>query len=179
MPAVNPGTNVQILTRIRDRLRDKVESLTEQNCFVCDAPIPEVLTEGILNCTVSPTNSQFPDEFQTGAGYRQVTEEFGIDVSLLSWVELDEPGREEISLLDAEVGILNAYKRPVLRALLYDDDNDAQWRITDDGGTDILRDHLTVVSTTQPHRKRIGDKPHSWLVLTITFRSLFDWNLVS
>ncbi len=177
--AVQPGTNQLILEAVRDRLRAKVSGFNEQNCFISDRPIPDHLTEGILLCTVSPTESRFPDHFQAGGGYRQVVEEFGFNVSLLSWVELDEPGREQHALLHSTEGMLSVHKRPILRALLYDDDNGTHWHITDSGGDDILRNDISVVSCTQPQRMRKGQGQPNWVGMTMRFRTVFDWDLTT
>jgi len=177
------GTELDLLTQIQDRLREKVP-FTVPQCFLCDLAVPEIFPPTDPICTISVGASNFDPELFDGGGFNQLCQHTPIYVTVLCRSTLDHPPAIETALLDPNRGLLMRYKPRILRALLADCDAarhdqgpTVPWSPEHDGEP-ILRDWIKPMSCSQPTYMQTSDRGGArFLGITLTFRCSFDWRL--
>lgn len=178
------GTELDLLTQIQARLREKVP-FTVPQCFICDTQVPEIFPPSGPICTISVGQSNFDGELFDGGGFNQLTQHTPVYVTVLVRSALDHPPAIETALLDPSGGLLMRYKPRILRALLADCDAaqhnrgpTVPWSPEHDGEP-ILRDWIKPVSCSAPLYMQQGEGRGGarFLGITLTFRCSFDWRL--
>lgn len=177
------GSELILLTAIRDRLVNRVDGLTAANCVLSDDAVPLVWPADPC-CTVSIGDSQFNPELWEGGGSNQLTIRTTVLVTMFCRCVLDRPPAAESVLLNRDRGLLLKWKPAILKALLV---NDATWAtsccrvcwepLTEDGYP-ILRQAMRPISCTSPRYvppDREGAIP--FMAWTLTLEAEYDWKL--
>lgn len=177
------GSELVLLTAIRDRLIARVDGLSTANCVLSDDAVPLVWPADPC-CTVAPQDSQFDPAKWEGGGPNQLTSIGRIAVSMFVRCVLDRPPAAESILLHRSKGLLVAWKPAILKALLV---NDATWAtaccrnawepLTEDGYP-ILRQPMRPVACTSPRYvppDREGAVP--FLSFQFILEAEYDWKL--
>jgi carbonic anhydrase/acetyltransferase-like protein (isoleucine patch superfamily) len=82
------GTELDLLSQIQDRLREKVP-FTVPQCFLCDTPVPEIFPPSGPICTISVGASSFDPELFDGGGFNQLCQHTPVYVTVLVRSALD------------------------------------------------------------------------------------------
>lgn len=167
----------RILFSVVDRLIDRVQYLNDQNCWVCDQPIPLSLPGGRYAVTVSPGGGQFPHEFFGGAGKDTLTEDGSLVITPIVVNTIDRPrrawqkiaGGDDADIVELTPNLLSM-KHDVLDSMI----GDEAWE-PNHGGVPILRDMLSPISCTDPSDVPVGETQA--IAMQIRFGTLFDWDL--
>lgn len=171
------ATDFDLLTAVKARLREKVKKLEPEGLIgLTDSPIPPTayFPRGELFSTLCFVGGQFDKRLYDGGGANQLCEQKQLVVTVFSRVKIDQPPRLEYAMLDAERGMLAAYKPQVLAAILVDDPTAEilqPWQPLKIGKA-ILRGSI-VPDRCQGPVEVNGD----WLGLSLFFDVEFDWNL--
>jgi hypothetical protein len=163
------ATQIEILEAIVDRLRTKIPEFTEGTCFVSLLPIPVPAPAGDLGAIVSPGGGSFDTEMEVLGPHdpadTTVVEDATFNITLYTRIQTDQVGRSDDIVQSRGLGLLEM-KRRVLRALLVD------WE-PEKGSNQLLRDMLHPVSAGDPDY----DETARWGSMSLTFGTLFDWDL--
>lgn len=155
-----------ILAAIRDKLITDIADFNDSTCFLTLKPVPPLIgSAGNLFCTVCPDNSSFNEGVFEGAGEAFLEENGGAIVSVFSRIRLDRNQRATEALTNAARGLLNVYKKAVLKAL-------AGQQLTDADGNEILDNLLMPSGFTTPQLAE-----EDVIGFSLHFHTDFDWNL--
>lgn len=160
-------TQEAVLDAVVARIRSEIDELgNDSTCFVSDYPDPT--PSGVVSnlfAIVSPTDGQFGEEEQVGAGAEQVIENTGVVVTVYSTMRLDRPGRIENLLKDDTRGML-PLKQKLLKAL-------ASHNLLDANGNTILVNYMHAGRSTAPR----FDREKNMGVMSLHFHTDFEWDL--
>jgi hypothetical protein len=110
------GEQGDILEAITKALIDNIGGLSAKNCFISIYPNPPYKIPDNLFVTVSPAASNYPEEFTSGGGQNQCTEDSSVLVTIFSRFQCNRAGQEREALNDQNRGILQM-KRSILKTL--------------------------------------------------------------
>lgn len=170
------GTQERLILAIVDRLIQQIPILNDSTCFVSDFEVPdEFPPTGDVFCTVCIGEGNFPDEFFAGGGPVTTTEASTVVVTICARSNLDSTHRREVTLLTHEKAILTQLKPMILAALTSNEMEDGTrqpWEPQIDGAP-VLREPMQPVRATRP-APISGES--DWYGVSITFRTLMDWD---
>lgn len=164
-----PTDQTTVVEAVVTRLIASVNEFGDGNCFLTSEP-PEdpVAIRQDLFCTVSPTDSQFDQGVQEGAGIDGTFENAAVIVVVFNAVRLDQTGRDASLLTKSGRGLLDL-KRGILKALSGHDLKDA-------AGDEILVNYMSPLRSEAP--RSIKDKDSKFVGdLALLFSTDFQWNL--
>lgn len=161
-----------VLERILAKLRSEL-GLNNRQCYeTLDALAPPAIPKGgEWYVAISPTEGQFVEGEQAPPN---VTEEWGIIVTIYTRIALDSTDHDEELLRNASRGLL-VLKRAVLRALV---GRDLQLESPDDTGNTFVRQLIFARTCHRPVIMEREGEPRAMLgMLSIEFDVHFDWDL--
>lgn len=162
MPVV-ATSHVAILEAIIARLIAQIDGLNESTCFLSDAPEPAGNVSSNLFVTISPTDSQFGQEEQIGAGNNQLFEYANVHVTIWSKAKLDRVDQAKEMLTHDTRGLL-VLKAKILKALV-----GHNLQVT---GGDAVIEYIRALGCSP-----LGYTQNGMGRLTITFTTSFLWDL--
>jgi hypothetical protein len=173
------ATQDEILTAIRDRIRDTVPDCAEpKHCFISDQPIPDGSIFPTVShfVTVSAGRGSFDQSLFTGGGHRTCNEDLQVILTPIVQMNLDRLPAGEQRLLHAKRG-MSVWKRNLLSAMLLEDpedpNNSRAWEPVVDQRP-LLRSQLRPLNSTE-----VADVPGGLghYGIHLTFSCSFDWKL--
>lgn len=162
--ARNDTTQADVLDAVVRRLIDRIDSLSDKNCFLAVLPdgSPYRPADNLF-VVVSPTGGRF--SLVEGGGPSQCSEQTGVLVTIFSRFMANRHERDRDALADETRGVLTL-KRQILRALTAAD--------VEVEGQPCLRDLLVPTESTPPDPAH-GDE--RLVQIGLKFEFSFDWNL--
>lgn len=166
-------TQEKILRSIVARLRDKIERLNDQNCFLSDQAIPVTLPGGRYAVTVSPGAGSFVGQMFAGAGSATITEDGSVIITPIVIVNLDRPRQygQRLTGDDDNTWGIYQWKTAILKALFGFNDG---WEPRD-GDQPLLRDQLSPLNSDAPADVIIGKA--NAVAMKLVVSTAFDWDV--
>lgn len=156
-------TQVMALQAVVAKLQADL-GLDPRRCYLTVEPLmPPKMPPADWWVSVSPAESNFPEDMQLGGGYEQLTEYLGVAVTAYSRIRTDSTDHDEYLLVDSERGLL-ALKARILKSL-------AQRDLVDKTGEPFLRQLVLVTSSSRPYFD--GQNGVGWI--TLNFSVPYDW----
>lgn len=162
-----------ILQSIVDRLRDKVERLNDQNCFICDQAIPLTHPGGRYLVTVSMGAASYVGQMFAGAGNATIAQDGSVIITVILINHLDRPrqsARRVIGNDDQTAGLIQ-WKKQILRALFGFDDGWEPFH----GDQPLLREQMAPLRVDAPADATIGEARGTAMKLIVSV--VFDQKL--
>jgi hypothetical protein len=172
--ASDRATQAEIMLAIVQRLRERVDGLTDSTCFISDQRMPVSWPAGHLACTVVAGEGEVDDAMWTGGGYSTICEHLQIQITIWLRCMLDQIPRAEASLAGEE-GMLSRFKPQLIRALLLEKYGGRieNWMPAGSDGLGLLRNPLQLLRCGAP----LPDSEQKYLGMTLFFRASFDWRV--
>ena len=158
------GIHRQLIAQLADIIPEEVIILADPSEWEDSEGQPEqtITTAGL---TICPTDSEMPEEFQTGGGAATCFEYAGVEVTILADSRKDQTGHMAAALYDADDGLFEL-KRRVLKALV---------------GVDISGGdpNVFLLAELVPVRRsnKLKKNPQGIWFTTVEFGTLFLWDL--
>lgn len=155
-----------VLEAVVARLRDQVQELRNESvCYVSDFPQPPQNVQHNFYASISPTDGQFDEGEQIGAGSETLIEQTGVVVTCYSRMKLDRTGKATHLLFHEDRGLL-AIKKEILAAL-------ASHRLLDSDGNELLVAYMHASQSSAPRY----DPEAKMGVMALHFHTDFQWDL--